>query len=110
MTPAQFLIDTSALARLMRPGAESFGWDQAVAAGLIAICPITELEFFYSVRSPQDRADTIENLRAAFCWVPVHDGAYARAWAVQGELTASASTGAPGRSISSSPPPPSCSA
>ena len=25
MTPAQFLIDTSALARLMRPGAESFG-------------------------------------------------------------------------------------
>ncbi len=88
MTPAQFLIDTSALARLMRPGAESFGWDQAVAAGLMAICPITELEFFYSVRSAQDRADTIENLRAAFCWVPVHDGAYARAWAVQGELTA----------------------
>jgi predicted nucleic acid-binding protein len=88
MTPAQFLIDTSALARLMRPGAESFGWDQAVAAGLIAVCPITELEFFYSVRSAQDRADTIENVRAAFCWVPVHDGAYARAWEVQGDLTA----------------------
>ena len=46
MTPAQFLIDTSALARLMRPGAESFGWDQAVTAGLIAVCPITGLEFF----------------------------------------------------------------
>ena len=51
MTSAQFLIDTSALARLMRPGAESFGWDQAVAAGLIAVCPVTELEFFYSSRS-----------------------------------------------------------
>lgn len=35
MTTAQFLIDTSALARLMRLGAESFGWDQAAAAGLI---------------------------------------------------------------------------
>jgi hypothetical protein len=32
MTPAQFLIDTSALARMMRAGSESFGWDQAVAA------------------------------------------------------------------------------
>ena len=34
MTPAQFLIDTSALARLLRPGAESFGWDQAATAEL----------------------------------------------------------------------------
>jgi predicted nucleic acid-binding protein len=85
MTPAQFLIDTSALSRLMRPGTESFGWDQAVAAGLIAVCPITELEFFYSARSARDRGDTIEYLRAAFCRVPVHDGAYARAWEVQGD-------------------------
>jgi len=71
MTSAQFLIDTSALARLMRPGAESFGWDQAVAAGLVAVCPITELEFFYSARSAKDREDTIGDLRAAFGWVPV---------------------------------------
>jgi len=87
MTPAQFLIDTSALARLMRPGAESFGWDQAVAAGLVAACPITELEFFYSARSAKDREDMIGDLRSAFSWVPVHDGAYARAWEVQGDLT-----------------------
>ena len=39
VTAAQFLIDTSALARLLRPGAESFGWDQAAAAGLIARVP-----------------------------------------------------------------------
>ena len=77
-----------AFARLMRPGAEAFGWDQAVAAGLIAVCPITELEFFYSARSPKDREDTFARLRAAFGWVPVHDGAYARAWEVQGEITA----------------------
>jgi predicted nucleic acid-binding protein len=53
-----------------------------------AICPITELEFFYGARSAQDREETIEDLRAAFGWVPVHDGAYARAWEVQGDLTA----------------------
>jgi hypothetical protein len=88
VTPAQFLIDTSALARLMRPGAESFGWDQAVAAGLVAVCPITELEFFYSARSAADRANGIQDMRAMFCWVPVHDRAYSRAWEVQGDLTA----------------------
>jgi predicted nucleic acid-binding protein len=88
MTSAQFLIDTSALARLMRPGAESWGWDQAVTAGLIAVCPITELEFFYSTRSAKDREQAIGELREAFGWVPVHDRAYARAWEVQGELTA----------------------
>jgi predicted nucleic acid-binding protein len=53
-----------------------------------SICPITELEFFYSARSAKDREDTFASLRAAFGWVPVHDGAYARAWEVQGELTA----------------------
>jgi predicted nucleic acid-binding protein len=46
------------------------------------------LEFFYSARSAGDREETFASLRAAFCWVPVHDGAYARAWEVQGELTA----------------------
>jgi predicted nucleic acid-binding protein len=88
VTSARFLIDTSALARLMRPGAESWGWDQAVAAGLIAVCPITELEFLYSARSAKDREQAIEDMRTAFGWVPVHDRAYARAWEVQGELTA----------------------
>lgn len=88
MMSAQFLIDTSALARLMRPAAVSYGWDQAVAAGLIAVCPITELEFLYSARSAKDREQGIEDLRGAFNWVPVHDRAYARAWEVQGELTA----------------------
>jgi predicted nucleic acid-binding protein len=85
---AQFLIDTSALARLLRPGALAYGWDQAASAGLIAVCPVTELEFFYSARSAADRERAITDMRMIFGWVPVHDRAYARAWAVQGELTA----------------------
>ena len=87
MMSAQFLIDTSALARLMRSDAESFGWDQAVAAGLVAVCPITELEFCYSARSAKDRESLIGDLRSAFGRGPVHDRAFDRAWEVQGELT-----------------------
>ncbi|SFF53828.1 hypothetical protein SAMN05216251_1189 [Actinacidiphila alni] len=87
MSAAQFLIDTSALARLMRGEAEQFGWDQAAAAGLIATCPITELEFFYSARSAADRARNIADIRLLFGWVPVDDRAYDRAWQVQGILT-----------------------
>jgi predicted nucleic acid-binding protein len=87
VTAAQFLIDTSALARLMRPGAESFGWDQAAAAGLIAVCPITELEFTYSARSAAEREQAIRDMQCLFGWVPVHDHAYSRAWEVQYGLT-----------------------
>lgn len=53
---AQCLIDTSALARPRRGDAEQYGWDQAAAAGLIATCPIAELEFFHTARSGADRA------------------------------------------------------
>lgn len=87
MNAAQFLIDTSALARFMHSDAERHGWDQAAAAGLIAICPITELEFFYSARSAADRSRGIEDIRALFGWVPVDDRAYDRAWQVQEMLT-----------------------
>jgi predicted nucleic acid-binding protein len=87
VTAAQFLIDTSALARLMRPGAESYGWDQAAAAGLLAVCPITELEFCYSARSMADRERVVEDMQSLFGWVPVHDRAFARAWEVQRGLT-----------------------
>ncbi|MFE2294553.1 PIN domain nuclease [Streptomyces sp. NPDC059452] len=87
MNAAQFLIDTSALARFMLTDAEQFGWDQAAAAGLIATCPITELEFFYSARSAADRAQGIEDMRLLFGWVPVDDRAYDRAWQVQEALT-----------------------
>ncbi|MFE7133083.1 PIN domain nuclease [Streptomyces sp. NPDC057638] len=87
MSAAQFLIDTSALARFLRQDAEQHGWDQAAAAGLIATCPITELEFFYSARSAEDRARGVEDLRIIFGWVPVDDRAYDRAWQVQELLT-----------------------
>ncbi|WP_328912725.1 MULTISPECIES: PIN domain nuclease [unclassified Streptomyces] len=87
MSAAQFLIDTSALARFLRGDAEQYGWDRAASAGLIATCPITELEFFYSARSAEDRALGIADIRLLFGWVPVDDRAYDRAWQVQELLT-----------------------
>ncbi|MER5205110.1 PIN domain nuclease [Streptomyces sp. NPDC002825] len=87
MNSAQFLIDTSALARFLRGDAEQYGWDRAAAAGLIATCPITELKYFYSARTADDRAQGIEDLRLLFGWVPVDDRAYSRAWQVQETLT-----------------------
>jgi len=87
VSAAQFLIDTSALARFLRGDAERYGWDQAAAAGLIATCPITELEFFYSARSAADRRQGIEDMRLLFGWVPVADRAFDRAWQVQEALT-----------------------
>ncbi|MDO0934899.1 PIN domain nuclease [Streptomyces sp. DG2A-72] len=87
MNAAQYLIDTSALARLLRGDAEQFGWDQAAAAGLIATCPITELEFFHSARSTADRAQGIDDMHLLFGWVPVDDRVYDRAWQVQEILT-----------------------
>jgi predicted nucleic acid-binding protein len=87
MSAAQFLIDTSALARFLRGDAGQYGWDRAAAAGLVATCPVTELEFFYSARSAEDRARGIEDMRLLFGWVPVDDRAYDRASRVQELLT-----------------------
>ncbi|WP_199545731.1 PIN domain nuclease [Streptomyces sp. N35] len=87
MNAAKYLVDTSALVRLLGRDGPSYGWDQALGAGLVAICPVTELEFFYSARSLRDREEHLETVRALFPFAPVDDRAYGRAWEVQGELT-----------------------
>lgn len=88
MNPADYLVDTSALVRLLRNPDVRTRWEQPVAAGLLAICPLTELEFLYSARSAPDRAWLTEQLRAAYGWLVMPDGIYRRAAEVQAELTA----------------------
>ncbi|KAB2973955.1 PIN domain nuclease [Streptomyces sp. SS1-1] len=86
MSVADYLIDTSALARvLLRQATEE--WEQRIAAGLIALCDLTELELLYSARSAKDRAALQERLNQ-FAWCPMPDGVYRRARVVQRELTA----------------------
>lgn len=87
MTVADYLIDTSALARVLL-GQSTTEWDDRIAAGLVAICDITELEVLHSARSAGDRARLKAALDAHYAWCPMPDGIYRRSRVVQEQLTA----------------------
>jgi len=86
VSPALYLIDTSGLFRILQ-GDLRKAWSDQLAAGVIATCPIVELEFLYSARSLADRLEKRRLMHELFGWVPVHDRAFGRVWEVQGELT-----------------------
>ncbi|MFI6247815.1 PIN domain-containing protein [Streptomyces sp. NPDC051016] len=85
MTVADYLIDASALALvLLRQNTTE--WDDRIAAGLVAICDLTELEVLHSVRSATDRTRIKAALDAHYAWCP--DGVYRRSRIIQEQLTA----------------------
>lgn len=88
MSAALYLIDTSALFRIFAADIRD-KWSDAVAAGVIAVCPIVELEFLYSARSLADRLEKQQLMRDLFRWVPMHEGGFERATEVQQRLTES---------------------
>lgn len=86
MSSSTFLIDTSALFRvLQKPFRER--WAEQLTAGIIAVCPAVELEFLYSARSLADRLEKQALLRTVFSWVPMPDRAFERAEELQQVLT-----------------------
>jgi predicted nucleic acid-binding protein len=86
MTPALYLIDTSAVFRILQAELRK-AWSDQLSAGVIAICPIVELEFLYSARSLADRLEKQRLLHDLFGWVSMHEGSYGRAGEVQQLLT-----------------------
>ncbi|MGH3738268.1 MAG: PIN domain nuclease [Micromonosporaceae bacterium] len=87
MSVARYLVDTSALIRLLRdPTAEQL-WDEPRMAGLLAVCPIVELELLYTARSRRDRDTLFEDLKTDYGWVVMPDRAFERAAATQEALT-----------------------
>ena len=95
MTVADYLIDTSALARvLLRQNTAE--WDHRIGAGLVAICDITELEVLYSARSAADRTRLKAALDAHYAWCPMPDGIYRRSRIVQEQLTTKGEHGSAG--------------
>jgi hypothetical protein len=86
VSPALYLIDTSGLFRILQDKLRQ-AWAGELASGVIAICPVVELEFLYSARSLADRLEKRRLLRTVFGWVPMADRAYERAEAVQQLLT-----------------------
>jgi predicted nucleic acid-binding protein len=85
---ARFLIDTSGLARILQKEQRT-AWADFLSAGVIAVCPVVELEFLYSARSLADRLDKQRLLGQVFAWVPMADRGYERAAEVQEALTRS---------------------
>jgi predicted nucleic acid-binding protein len=86
VSPALYLIDTSGLFRILQDKLRQ-AWSDELAAGVIAVCPVVELEFLYSARSLADRLEKQRLLRTVFGWVPMGERAYDRAEAVQQLLT-----------------------
>lgn len=86
MSSSLYLIDTSALFRVVQKQHRE-RWAEQLTAGLVAVCPVVELEFLYSARSLADRLEKQELLRALFSWVPMPDRAYERAQEMQQALT-----------------------
>jgi predicted nucleic acid-binding protein len=86
VSPALYLIDTSGLFRILQDKLRQ-AWSEELASGVIAVCPVVELEFLFSARSFRDRLEKQRLLRTLFGWVPMTDGAYERAEAVQLILT-----------------------
>lgn len=86
MTPAIYLIDTSGLFRILQSELRK-AWSDQMAAGVVAVCPIVELEFLYSARSLADRLEKQRLMRDVFAWVAMSAGSYQRAGEVQQLLT-----------------------
>lgn len=87
MTPADYLIDTSALVRLMLPAYSGSPWLEVAHRGLIAIAEITELEVLYGARSHHDRVRIKKKLGEVFLRAPRSEAVYERADRVQELLT-----------------------
>jgi predicted nucleic acid-binding protein len=81
-----YLTDTSGIFRILQSETRK-AWSDQLTAGVIAICPIVELEFLYSARSLADRLEKRRLMRDLFGWVPMHDRAYERASEIQQLLT-----------------------
>jgi predicted nucleic acid-binding protein len=86
VSPTLYLIDTSGLFRILQDKLRN-AWSDQLTAGVIATCPVVELEFLYSAQSLADRLEKQRLLRAVFGRVPMSEYAWDRAAEVQQLLT-----------------------
>lgn len=87
MSPLLYLIDTSGIFRILRESKLRQVWSDQLAAGVVGICPVVELEFLFSARSLADRLNKQQLLHDLFGWVPMGEHAWQRASEVQQLLT-----------------------
>lgn len=83
----EYLIDTSAVARLFTNASVRKAWQEPITAGVVAVCDAVELEFLFSATSLADRLRKKELLAELFGWVVVPDDAWSRTHRIQQSLT-----------------------
>ena len=82
---ARYLVDTSALARMRHPAvAEQLV--PLIEAGLVATCPVIDMEVLFSTRTPAEYVQVREDRSRAYEYLPVDDRVWRRAQAVQAVL------------------------
>lgn len=86
MSRPGYLVDTSAFVRLARDVNLRAGWRPLIEAGLLSVCPVTELEIIYTARSKAHRDELRTLLRQVFGWVVMPERAFDRAVEVQDGL------------------------
>ena len=86
MSPALYVIDTSGLFRIFQDKLRQ-AWSDELVSGVIATCPLVDLEFLYSARSLADRLEKQRLLRDLFRWVPMSKRSWERAGEVQQQMT-----------------------
>jgi predicted nucleic acid-binding protein len=86
VSTALYLIDTSALFRILQKSVRQ-QWADQLNAGIIAVCPVVELEFLYSAQSLADRLQKQQMMRSLFSWVPMPEQVFEQAEQLQQQLT-----------------------
>lgn len=84
---ACYLLDTSVLAR-MNQAAVSARVSPLITGGLVATCPVIEMEVLYSARSRDDYEAIRADRALAYEYLPVNDEDWQWALEVQRELAA----------------------
>jgi predicted nucleic acid-binding protein len=83
----EYLIDTSAAARLLINPSIRKTWHEPIVAGVIAVCDVVELELLFSARSLADRLRKKELLAELFGWAVTPEDVWLRAHRLQQSLT-----------------------
>ena len=88
MTGARYLVDTSAVVRFGREPELRGEWRPQFAAGAVAICSITELEFCHSAQSKAHLEKMRARLAAAYGMTLLHyDADFLQVAEVTGQST-----------------------
>jgi predicted nucleic acid-binding protein len=82
---AQYLIDTSAAARMARPVVRG-RLEPLITGGVVATCATLDAEALYGARTPTEFEQLWADRRAAYEYLPTDDEHWQRAFTAQREL------------------------